>query len=114
MRDFNGRLMIIDYGLSHIKSKYKETVSGFIGTPRYASIAAHKNFAQNKKDDIESLFYVLAFMYLKKLPWFKLNIPKEQKLDEIQALKETSKEMFKQISFGFYLAYDYLRELKKR
>lgn len=81
MRDFNGDLVVIDYGLSHIKSGAKERPSGFIGTPRYASIAAHKRKSQNKKDDIESLLYVLAFMYLKKLPWLKINAPQERKLD---------------------------------
>jgi len=33
----------------------------FIGTTRYASIAAHKGHEISRKDDIESLFFVLLY-----------------------------------------------------
>ena len=34
----------------------------FIGTTRYASIAAHKGHEIGRKDDVESLFYVLIYL----------------------------------------------------
>ena len=49
-------------------------VKGFIGTPRYASLQAHNNIYQSKKDDLESLMYLIAFLYLKKLPWMALRV----------------------------------------
>ena len=33
----------------------------FIGTTRYASIAAHKGYELGRKDDMESMIYVLIF-----------------------------------------------------
>lgn len=35
----------------------------FLGTSRYASIAAHKGNELGRKDDLESLIYVLLFLY---------------------------------------------------
>ena len=43
---------------------------GFIGTPRYACLAAHNGIMQRPKDDLESLLYVIGTMYKKKAPWF--------------------------------------------
>lgn len=67
MRKKDGSLVIIDFGLSSFlseeKNQYKKR--GFIGTPRYASCAAHKGECQKPKDDIESLLYVLAVAYCK-------------------------------------------------
>ena len=58
MRNSKGSLVIIDFGLSTILPlNYLATISkqkkrGFIGTPRYASIAAHQGTVQTPKDDI--------------------------------------------------------------
>ena len=34
----------------------------FIGTTRYASVAAHKGYELGRKDDIESLIYVMLYL----------------------------------------------------
>lgn len=33
----------------------------FVGTSRYASISAHKGFELGRKDDLESLLYVMIY-----------------------------------------------------
>lgn len=36
---------------------------------RYASLGAHEEKDQSRKDDLESLLYVFLDLYLGKLPW---------------------------------------------
>ncbi len=67
---------IIDFGLS---KRYKDKNSGahiqyrenrhLVGTARYASINAHLGIEQSRRDDIESIGYVLVYFYLGRLPW---------------------------------------------
>jgi serine/threonine protein kinase len=73
--DNPSKLYCIDFGLSkkylkkngeHINFSDKKR---FCGTARYASIAAHTNQEQSRKDDLESILYILVYMYKGKLPW---------------------------------------------
>lgn len=67
-------LYCIDYGLAkrfmiddiHIAQK---NINKFCGTARYASIAAHESLEQSRKDDLESIGYLLVYLYKGKLPW---------------------------------------------
>jgi hypothetical protein len=53
MRNDSGNLVIIDFGLSiYTNPNIFESNRGFVGTPRYASLAAHLGLAQKPKDDI--------------------------------------------------------------
>ena len=67
---------IIDFGLS---KRYKDKNTGqhipyrenrhLVGTVRYASINAHLGVEQSRRDDIESIGYVLVYFFLGRLPW---------------------------------------------
>jgi casein kinase I family protein HRR25 len=43
--------------------------SNLIGTPTYASINAHNLLELSRRDDLESLAYMLVFFYYGKLEW---------------------------------------------
>ena len=69
-------LYIIDFGLC---KKYRSSNTGkhirptnlgkFTGTSRYASVYAMAGFEQSRRDDIESIGYMIIFLMKKKLPW---------------------------------------------
>ena len=63
-------IYLIDFGLCKTFS-LKEGVcsSGLIGSPTYASINAHKLTDLSRRDDLESLGYMLAYFYLGSLEW---------------------------------------------
>lgn len=69
-------LYIIDFGLSkryrdqktHQHIPYKEGRS-LTGTARYASINAHAGIEQGRRDDLESVLYVLIYLMRGNLPW---------------------------------------------
>ncbi|CAD8074522.1 unnamed protein product [Paramecium sonneborni] len=73
------QIYIVDFGVSKIYFEadhisFRED-KDFIGTIRYASIAAHKGQELGRKDDLESLFYVIFYFLRGQLPW--QNIPVE-------------------------------------
>jgi casein kinase 1 len=65
----------IDFGLAKKYLKRNDehitfsTSKKFCGTVRYASIAAHKNHEQGRKDDLEAIGYILVYLFKGKLPW---------------------------------------------
>lgn len=68
----------VDWGLA---KRYVDTEGRHItwatdkklsGTARYASINTHHGYQQGRRDDLESLGYVLIYLYLGKLPWMGL------------------------------------------
>ena len=72
-KDLN-QLYICDFGISKIYKENNKHIDykinkPFIGTIRFASEAAHKGYEVSRKDDIESLGYVLVFLLKGKLPW---------------------------------------------
>lgn len=46
-----------------------ETDRPFLGTLRYAPLAAHRGEVSTRANDLESLGYVLAYLLLGRLPW---------------------------------------------
>ncbi|CAK92443.1 unnamed protein product (macronuclear) [Paramecium tetraurelia] len=85
----------------------------FIGTSRYASIAAHKGNELGRKDDLESLIYILLYFIIGNLPWQNMKqIPGDQKVLQVGELKQKlTLELFKNLPEELKKIYEYLRKL---
>ena len=91
-------IYLIDFGIAH---KYKSSRTGkhikfknikkLFGNENYISINGSKGFEQSRRDDLESLGYMLIHLAKNSLPWINPNISKiknrEQKFEEILKLK---------------------------
>ena len=86
----------------------------FIGTLRYSSVNSHKGIRQCRKDDLESLMYILIYFYKGKLPWqdvkSKKKEEKHQKIKE-EKLRTTVETLCKDMPKEFERMLNYIKSL---
>ena len=94
----SNKIYLIDFGLS---TKYRDlhfhyhipfsSGKNLIGTARYASIPTLRGIEQSRRDDLESLGYILIYFFTGKLPWMGLDINNQKaKNEQICQIKETT------------------------
>jgi serine/threonine protein kinase len=113
---------VIDFGLAkkyrdhktHIHIPYREN-KNLTGTARYASIHTHLGIEQCRRDDLESLGFVLMYFNRGSLPWQGLRAAtKKQKYQKISDRKVSTSinELCKNFPTEFATYLRYCRSLK--
>ena len=100
------KIYIIDFGLakkyySVSKAQHIKFCTGkhLIGTARYCGRNAHRGYEQGRRDDIESIGYVLMYFLLGVLPWQGLKVKKNEDQFERIALKKYTTS-FEELTYG--------------
>jgi len=113
-------LYLIDFGLARRyidnKNKHVNQVNGrkMTGTARYASINIHNGITPSRRDDLESIGYVMLYLYCGSLPWQNIkNQNKEDKYRDIGEYKKNNNlwEMFNNCPGEFIIYLTYCRNL---
>ena len=115
----SNRIHIIDFGLSNqyrdpetnIHIPYRDDFP-LIGTARYASLNAHMGIEHSRRDDIESLAYILIYFMHGRLPWE--GVTKAEKRQVIIRKKKaaiTSEMLCEGIPAEFQLCLQYAHSL---
>jgi serine/threonine protein kinase len=116
-------LYLIDFGLStsfldeknkHIQMKTNERL---IGTPRYMSVNTQQNITPSRRDDLESLGYILIYLHKGELPWQGQGQAQQQthevRHEKSFALKQDFDWAYNNTIIGeFILFIQYCRNLK--
>ena len=111
--NFN-KLYLIDFGLSkmymdkNIHVQFRDN-RNLTGTPRYVSINTHNHCEQSRRDDLESIGYLLIYFLNGSLPWqgikAKSKLHKYEKIAELKISSQVDNMLFKNIppEFKTYL-----------
>jgi len=113
---------IIDFGLikryfdpkTNLHSTYKENKS-LIGTARYASLNTHLGIEQSRRDDMESIGYMLIYFLKGTLPWQGLQATnRKTKYEMIEEKKAsiTISKLTKDLPKEFSTYLNYVRTLR--
>ncbi|KAF7800063.1 hypothetical protein EIP86_011306 [Pleurotus ostreatoroseus] len=119
---YGNQLHAIDFGLAkryrnpktqrHIPYKDNKNLTG---TARYASVNTHLGVEQARRDDLESIAYILIYFLRGSLPWQGLKgVTKKEKHDRIMEKKMTTPtdELCRGLPIEFGLFLNYTRALR--
>ncbi|CAK92946.1 unnamed protein product (macronuclear) [Paramecium tetraurelia] len=121
IEDESSKIYVVDFGISKIYRDAQGNIlpfrdnASFIGTTRYASIAAHKGHELSRKDDIESLIYVLLYFMKGQLPWQNMqNVSDEERTVKVGEMKMNMdpRELCKDVPIEFAKILEYLKQLQ--
>lgn len=114
-------IYIFDFGLA---KKYRSSTTrkhfdrkkleGIVGTIRFASVNAMLKYSQSRKDDLESLGYILIYFLKGNLPWQGLSVRSNQEQKaKILELKQkiSSRELCNNLPKEFESYMDYVKGL---
>lgn len=137
MKENVAQVYLLDFGLAH---RYRDNSTqlhiactegkSLTGTARYASVNTHLGLEQSRRDDLESLGYVLVYFLRGELPWqgikaasrdekYRLIQERKQKIPLDQLCKGLPQELatfllyVKELKFDERPDYTYLRRLLK-
>lgn len=112
-------LFLIDFGLSKLYMKNNIHIECFenrklIGTVKYVSLNIHNGLTPSRRDDLESIIYILIYLLIGNLPWE--DIKSDNKEEKNKLIKECKKEYdfskLSELPGEFILILNYIRELK--
>ena len=126
-KDDQNVLSIVDFGLckrfkrdgKHIKFRDKKSL---LGTPRYMSLNCHDGYELSRRDDIESLLYMVLCLLNPGLPWQNVKVEKgsnpkrmrKKKYAKIAKIKRSSAdsgELFRNTPHPFQQVYNEVRSM---
>ena len=117
-------IYLIDFGFAH---KFRSSKTGkhiryqnirkLFGSIRYLAINANKGFEQSRRDDLESLAYMLIYLSKNSLPWMGIE---KQDLDKIKKyklvlknkIKISTEELCSGLPQGFFRYLNYVKKLE--
>ena len=96
--DRSSRVFLIDFGLTRLfrnptTHKHITQVKGLdiIGTVCYSSITSHLGLTQSRRDDLESLVFVIVYLVKGRLPWQGIAVhPGQVHHDKVLMLKQAT------------------------
>lgn len=116
--DSQKQVCLIDYGFAkrfrdsqgHIFLNTKKR--SFKGTMMFASRNAHSGCTTSRRDDLESLWYTLVYLFKGFLPWSQyLNPNTDMKIVENLKIEAFEKGIFENLPMGFKLFFTYIGKL---
>ena len=114
-------IYIIDFGLC---KKYRSSRTGrhiifsknkkFIGTFEYCSIHTMKGIELTRRDDMESIGYMLIYLITGTLPWFGIEGPYSERYEKVYKIKAniSNEDLCKGLPIEFCKYMKYVKSLK--